>query len=118
MSLFAPDNHGSMYALKKAGIRPLTTTPEAGFYEIMTRHGWRPVRIWHGAPIDPVTLEEMDRSHQWNAMIDCSYADAYDIWPSCCARPISRAVYFDLVTLTPVENEFPVSMSNDETEKG
>jgi hypothetical protein len=115
MSIFAPDTRGSMYALKKAGL-PVHGVADLieGFYEMKTRHGWKPVRIWRGQPIDPVTREDLDRSHAWQAIIDHKDADPYEIWPSVCARPISRAVYFDLVTLTPVENEFQVSMSNDE----
>jgi hypothetical protein len=115
MSIFAPDTRGSMYALKKSGltVEGISTLRE-GYYQISTRHGWKPVRIWRGQSVDPVTRETLDRSEEWQATIDHKDVDPYEIWPSVCARPISRAVYFDLVTLTPVENEFPVSMSNDE----
>lgn len=103
MSIFATDNRASMYALKKAGIDSGGVSDlRAGYYEIFTRHGWKPVRIWRGISIDPLTRETLDRSEEWQATIDHKDVDPYDIWASVCARPISRAVYFDLVTLTPV----------------
>ena len=103
MSIFAADNRGSMYALKKAGLASHGVLDLVeGFYEILTLHGWRPVKIWYDQPIDPVTREPLDRSYQWQAMVDHKDVDPYDIWPRVCARPISRAVYLDLVTLTPV----------------
>lgn len=104
MSIFAPDSRASMHALKKHGIvsRGVCDLQE-GFFEMKTMHGWKPVRIWRGASVDPVTRETLDRSIEWQATVDHKDVDPYEIWSYVCARPISRAVYFDLVTLTPVE---------------
>lgn len=43
-----------------------------GYYLVEFRRARRvniPVRIWFGAPIDPDTGEEMDRSHRWQIEI-------------------------------------------------
>lgn len=104
MSIFATDSRASMHALKKAGIASVGVCDlREGFYEIKTMHGWKPVRIGRQASIDPVTGETLDRSPEWYATIDYKDADPYEIWSYVCARPISRAVYFDLVSLTPIE---------------
>lgn len=80
-------------------------TPQAGFY-------WRrfvkggpkiPVRLWHGAPIDPETGEELERSHRWQAMVngDLVTGDTavIEVWISCAGNPIDEAEYDYLLAL-------------------
>lgn len=73
--------------------------PVAGFY----RHKLRSngvvgaVRIWFGPPLDPVTGEELDRSHRWQAEFLGEYVEFDDVWPNCAGDPISEADYRALV---------------------
>lgn len=70
-------------------------TPVAGWYRTKLRSGgvYVGVRVWHGAPLDPVTGEEMDRSHRWQAYVNGSYIDLPRVWPGCADEPISEADY-------------------------
>jgi hypothetical protein len=60
-----------------------------------------PVRIWFGAPLDPETREEMDRTPRWQIQIGFQLLDdepveiggirfreLSDIWPACARHPI------------------------------
>lgn len=69
--------------------------PTAGFYRMRLRSGGVPVgvRIWFGAPLDPVTGEEMDRSHRMQAEINGTYAEMDRVWPRCAGEPIDEAEY-------------------------
>jgi len=75
------------------GIDP--DKPVAGFYRMRLRSGGAYVgaRIWHGAPLDPLTGEEMDRSHRWQAHINGAYAEMDRVWPRCAGEPIDEAEY-------------------------
>jgi hypothetical protein len=48
------------------------------------------VRIWYGAPHDPVTGEELDRSWRWQATFDGEPVDLDRVWPACLDDPISE----------------------------
>ena len=94
------DERPSMYALKKAGMAPkVINQPEEGYYETRPQKDgpWLPVQIWFGPSKDPATGEECDRSPQWQALQDGQPVDAYEIWPYCCARPISREQYMNML---------------------
>lgn len=69
--------------------------PEAGYYRMRLRSGgaFVGVRIWFGAPLDPVTGEEMDRSHRFQALINGTYAEMDRVWPRCAGDPITEAEY-------------------------
>lgn len=69
--------------------------PEAGFYRWRLRGGSvrGGVRIWFGPPCDPVTGEEMDRSHRWQAEFDGEPIDFDDCWPACTGESISETDY-------------------------
>lgn len=69
--------------------------PKAGFFKMQLRSGARPVGvcIWHGAPLDPVTGEELDRSHRWQAMVNDRPIDLDRVWPQCAGEEISLAEY-------------------------
>ena len=51
------------------------------------------VRIWHGPPLDPVTGEELDRSHRWQAEFNGEPIDFNRVWPACIGEPITEADY-------------------------
>lgn len=71
-------------------------TPVAGYYRTRLRGGGAPcgVRIWYGAPTDPVTGEIMDRSHRWQAEANGEYIDVDRVWPPRRgADPITEADY-------------------------
>lgn len=66
-------------------------TPTAGHYRYKLVAGGHPVAIciWHGAPLDPVTGEELDRSHRWQATANGDPIDLDRCWPACGREPIS-----------------------------
>ena len=69
--------------------------PIAGHYRFRMRSGaaFCGVRIWHGAPLDPVTGEELDRSPRWQAMVNDEPVALERVWPKCAADPIDAAEY-------------------------
>lgn len=73
--------------------------PVAGHYRTRLRSGAVPVgiRIWFGAPLDPVTGEEMDRSHRWQALANDRPIDLDRVWPRCAGEPITASEYAYLV---------------------
>lgn len=70
-------------------------TPIAGYYRTRLRSGgvYCGVRIWHGAPLDPVTGEELDRSPRWQALVNGEPVLIERVWPRCAADRISEADY-------------------------
>lgn len=69
--------------------------PVAGYYRMRLRSGaaFCGIRIWHGAPLDPVTGEELDRSHRWQAQANGEPIDLARVWPKCAADPVDEAEY-------------------------
>lgn len=69
--------------------------PIAGFYRTTLRSGGAPVgiRIWFGAPHDPVTGEELDRSPRWQAHCNGEYIEINRVWPHCARQPITEIDY-------------------------
>lgn len=75
-----------------------------GYYLIDLSRAGRlsiPVRIWFGAPLDPETREELDRSPRWQIQIGFQLLDdeplaiggiriqeLTDVWPRCARFPI------------------------------
>lgn len=76
-------------------------TPVAGFYRFRMRSGAAlcGVRIWHGAPLDPVTGEVLDRSHRWQAVVNEKPVLLERVWPKCAADPVDRHEYEYLCTV-------------------
>jgi hypothetical protein len=74
---------------------PNTDEPIAGFYRMRLRSGgvYVGVRLWHGLPLDPSTLDEMDRAPRWNALINGRWANVTDAWPRCAGEPIEETDY-------------------------
>lgn len=81
------------------GVSP--DTPVAGFYRARLRSGGMMVgiRIWYGAPHDPVTGDEMDRSHRWQAEANGRYIELDHVWPGCAGEPIDQAEHDHLKSL-------------------
>jgi hypothetical protein len=89
-----------MHALKKQGLASKgVAQPEEGFYEMRARKDgrWEPVHIWFSPSADPETGEPCDRSPCWHATRDGAEVDVFEIWPYCCARPISREQYLNML---------------------
>lgn len=83
----------------RSGFDP--DVPVAGYYRRRMVSGgiYVGVRIWHGAPLDPVTGEEMDRSHRWQAQVNGQPIDIERVWPSCARDPIDEREYHYLCSL-------------------
>jgi hypothetical protein len=75
------------------GIDP--DVPTAGYFRMRLRSGgvFVGVKLWHGLPIDPETLEELDRAPRWNALINGQWANVAEAWPQCAGEPISADEY-------------------------
>lgn len=69
--------------------------PIAGHYRMRLKSGGVLVgiRVWHGAPLDPDTGEEMDRGHRFQAHANGAYIDLDRVWPYCADDPITEAEY-------------------------
>jgi len=77
-----------------------------GYYEIDLSRAGRvniPVRVWFGQPLDPVTLEPLERSERWQVQVGFSalhdeplefagirIETLSDVWPTVHKNPISR----------------------------
>ena len=83
---------------------------EEGFFLIHRDRASRvdiPVKIWFGAPTDPVTNELLDRSHRWQIMVGTTLLeddepmrigglwirDIADLWPACGRHRIDELEY-------------------------
>jgi hypothetical protein len=79
----APDGYG------------VSVEPVAGFYRTKIVSGGCDVgiKIWHGAPLDPDTGDEMDRGHRWQAHCNGSDIDLDRVWPNCGGDPIDQTEY-------------------------
>lgn len=87
---------GLIYSERRAPVRAEgfdADVPVAGFYRFRLRRGAVPVgvRIWFGAPLDPVTGEELDRSPRWQATANGRYIDLARVWPACADEPIDES---------------------------
>lgn len=73
--------------------------PVAGFFRFRLRSGGirGGVRLWYGAPLDPVTGEELDRSWRWQAEFDGEPVDFDRVWPGCTGDPITEQEYREYV---------------------
>lgn len=69
--------------------------PVEGFYRMKLVMGGVLVgiRLWYGAPLDPITHEEMDRSWRWQAECNGEEIDFDRVWPQCAGDPITEAEY-------------------------
>jgi hypothetical protein len=69
--------------------------PVQGHYRMRLRSGgvFVGIRIWHGPPLDPVTGEELDRSHRWQAVANDRPIDLERVWPRCAADSIDEREY-------------------------
>lgn len=67
--------------------------PIAGHYRMaLVRGGVKVgIRIWFGAPLDPIDGSELDRSHRWQATANGKYIDLQRVWPKCADDPVTEA---------------------------
>lgn len=71
-----------------------TEVPVEGHYRVRMGAGTVAIgiRLWFGPPLDPVTGEELDRGHRWQAQADDGEMIELDrVWPACARSPISEA---------------------------
>lgn len=94
------------YSMRRQWVAPdgygvSADQPVPGYYRTRLRSGgmFVGVRIWFGPPHDPVTGEEMDRSHRWQAEANGRYIDFDRVWPGCASSPIDEAEYRHLASL-------------------
>jgi hypothetical protein len=76
-------------------------SPIEGYYRMRLKMGgaFVGVRVWHGAPLDPETGEEMDRSWRWQALVNDGPVLLERVWPKCAADPVSQSEYEYLCTV-------------------
>ena len=69
--------------------------PVSGFYRGKLRSGGAlcGFHIWYGAPLDPLTGEELDRSHRWQAHCNGEYVEIEDVWPYGVQLQITEIAY-------------------------
>lgn len=70
-------------------------TPVEGYYRTRLRMGgiFVGIRIWYGAPLDPETGDELDRSWRWQALANGEPVLLERVWPRCAGDPIDAAEY-------------------------
>lgn len=70
-------------------------TPVAGYYrgKLRSKGALCGIRIWYGAPLDPLTGEEMDRSHRWQAQVNGEYVEIDEVWPYGVQLVITEIAY-------------------------
>lgn len=85
--------------VRAAGFDP--DQPIEGYYRMRLKMGgaFVGVRIWYGAPLDPETGEEMDRSWRWQALVNDEHVPLERCWPKCGSDPIGEADYQYLAKL-------------------
>lgn len=96
-----------------AGIRDLKPVqpdvPEEGYYKGRLVKGgvFVAIRIWFGPPLDPLTGEELDRSHRWQAERNGAQVEVEAVWPYCAAHRIDKAEHDYLLATSKwaVEND-------------
>lgn len=66
--------------------------PVVGFYRMsLVRGGVKVgIRVWFGAPLDPIDGTELDRSPRWQATANGKYIDLQRVWPKCADDPVSE----------------------------
>lgn len=99
------ERSSSPYADRRAFVAPdgygVSLEYREGYYRTRLVGGGVKVGIfiWYGPPFDPVSGEEMDRSHRWQAHCNGHYIDIDRVWPACAGDPIDRAEYVYLTSL-------------------
>lgn len=80
----------------------ITDTPAEGYYRMRLVRGGPLVgiKIWYGPPLDPSTLDVMDRGFCWNALANGDWIDVDRVWPACANEMIDEAEYRYLAALT------------------
>jgi hypothetical protein len=85
--------------------------PQEGFYRFKLRSGgvYGVVRIWYGAPLDPQTGEEMDRSWRWQAAFNGELIEFEQAWPQCAKKHAPDSAFADHRTrIDPLSSSTPL----------
>lgn len=84
-------DYGVRSSVQREGFDP--DVPIAGWYRFKLVSGgvFVAVKIWFGAPLDPIDGTELDRAPRWNAIADGAPIDLARVWPKCAAEPIEQA---------------------------
>lgn len=82
-----------LVAAPSTGFDP--DVPKTGLYQMRLVSGgvFVPVKIWFGAPLDPVTGEELDRAPRWQATANGEPIPLERVWPKCADAPIDRGEF-------------------------
>ncbi|WP_420137862.1 hypothetical protein [Sphingomonas sp.] len=96
----APLSYGTRHEPRTDWAGHDAETPVAGFYRMRLRSGgvFVAVKLWHGLPLDPETLDELDRAPCWNALINGAWANVTDAWPRCADEPVDAQEYAFLLS--------------------
>lgn len=73
--------------------------PVPGHYRLRVHGVAQGIRIWFGAPLDPVTGDELDRGPRWQAERNGEPVDLEHVWPRCAADKITADEYAYLTQL-------------------
>ncbi|MDY7525525.1 hypothetical protein [Sphingomonas sp. 10B4] len=78
-------------SVQREGFDP--DVPIAGWYRLKLVSGgvFVAVKIWFGAPLDPIDGTELDRAPRWQATANGEQIDLGRVWPKCAAEPIDQA---------------------------
>lgn len=92
--------YGQMHAAEgKAWFGYDANSPIAGYYRVRLRSGGAAAaaRLWYGPPLDPITGEELDRSHRWQVEVNGkTYGEDVvfsRIWPKHADQQITEDDY-------------------------
>ena len=77
-------------SVQREGFNP--DVPIAGWYRFKLVSGgvFVAVKIWFGAPLDPIDGTELDRAPRWQAQANGDPISLERVWPKCAAEPIDE----------------------------
>lgn len=84
-------DYGVRTSVQREGFDP--DLPIAGLYRFKLVSGgvFVAVKIWWGAPLDPIDGTELDRAPRWQATANSEQISLERVWPKCAAEPIDQA---------------------------
>ncbi|MDF0543368.1 hypothetical protein PX699_13500 [Sphingobium sp. H39-3-25] len=86
-------DYSELRDVQATGLNP--DEPVSGYYRMRLKMGgaFVGVRIWYGAPLDPETGDEMDRSWRWQALVNDGPVLLERVWPKCGSDPVDQSEY-------------------------
>lgn len=84
-------DYGVRTSVQSEGFNP--DVPIAGWYRFKLVSGgvFVAVKIWFGAPLDPIDGTELDRAPRWQAEANGEPISLERVWPKCADEPIDQA---------------------------